>query len=525
MPIVQQGALNTTALVVPDLYVVIVPPSVLNLNGVPTNKIGMVGTASWGPVNVPTQFGSAAGYAAVFGPVINRAFDMGTHVATAVQQGAQNFLGVRVTDGTDTHASVEDNTTTPDITFTAKYTGSLGNGITVQLAPGTSSSLWNVTVALAGYNPDLFIGISGTGAAFWSNLASAINNGQSAAFRGPSQLITATAGSGTAAPTSATYSLTGGTDGTTTITSSVLIGSNSVSPNTGMYALANQGVSIGDLCDATDTTTWSVIEQFGLANGIYFVNAFPAGSTVAADVTAKQTAGIDQYSMKVMHGDWIWWRDQTNDITRLVSPQGFVAGLLGNLSPNESTLNKGLYAVIGSQKSGAPGSPQQATYSTADLTSLFENGIDVITNPVPGGAYWGVRGGFNASAGTGQGEGDDSYTRMTNYLASTLEAGMGCYVGRNITLSLLANITATLLNFMQNLMAQNVLALGIDGSLPFSVVCNSTNNSQTSTGQGNVVAAVQVRYTAINKKFIVNMQGGQTVTVSQAIVPQNSQLA
>ena len=48
MPIVQQGSINTTALVVPDLYVEIVPPQNLLLNGVPTNVVGVVGTASWG---------------------------------------------------------------------------------------------------------------------------------------------------------------------------------------------------------------------------------------------------------------------------------------------------------------------------------------------------------------------------------------------------------------------------------------------------------------------------------------------
>ena len=53
MPIVQQGSINTTALVVPDLYVQIVPPQNLVLNGVPTNVVGVVGTASWGPVGHP----------------------------------------------------------------------------------------------------------------------------------------------------------------------------------------------------------------------------------------------------------------------------------------------------------------------------------------------------------------------------------------------------------------------------------------------------------------------------------------
>ena len=56
---------------------------------------------------------------------------------------------------------------------------------------------------------------------------------------------------------------------------------------------------------------------------------------------------------------------------RLVSPQGFAAGRLANLSPEQSSLNKQLYGVIGSQKSGLPGSGQTTSYSSADLAALL----------------------------------------------------------------------------------------------------------------------------------------------------------
>ena len=61
--IAQQGAINTTALIVPDLYVQIVAPQVSQLNGVPTNVLGIVGTATWGPVNAPVDIGDMAAYA------------------------------------------------------------------------------------------------------------------------------------------------------------------------------------------------------------------------------------------------------------------------------------------------------------------------------------------------------------------------------------------------------------------------------------------------------------------------------
>ena len=176
MPIVQQGSINTTALVVPDLYVQIVPPQNLVLNGVPTNILGVVGTASWGPVGQPVTVATMADYAVSFGPIVARKYDMGTQVAMAVQQGAQNFYCVRVTDGTDTAASATAPSTT--VTFTALYTGSIGNQIAVTLGPGSRTSTWRLTVILPGVAPEVFDNVSGTGAAFWTALVAAVNQGQ-----------------------------------------------------------------------------------------------------------------------------------------------------------------------------------------------------------------------------------------------------------------------------------------------------------------------------------------------------------
>ena len=139
MPIVQAGTINTTALVVPDLYVQVVPPQNLVLNGVPTNVVGVVGSASWGPVNQPVVVGSMADYARGFGPIQARRFDMGTQVATAVQQGAQAFRCVRVTDGTDVaanYAMFYGNGGYP-VLLAARYSGSLGNQIGLALQPGS----------------------------------------------------------------------------------------------------------------------------------------------------------------------------------------------------------------------------------------------------------------------------------------------------------------------------------------------------------------------------------------------------
>ena len=160
-----------------------------------------------------------------------------------------------------------------------------------------------------------------------------------------------------------------------------------------MYALRGQGCGIALLADADDPTQWTTQAGFGLQEGIYMILTGPAGDTIQDAVAIKSQAGLDSYSAKLMFGDWLWWSDQVNNTIRLVSPQGFAAGRLANLSPEQSSLNKPLYGVIGSQKSGTPGSGQSTSYSSADLAVLLSAGIDVIANPQPGGSFWGVRGG------------------------------------------------------------------------------------------------------------------------------------
>jgi hypothetical protein len=515
MTIVQQGAINTTALIVPDLYVQIVPPQNLLLNGVPTTIVGVVGTASWGPIGQPAIVATMADYAQNFGPINARKFDMGTAVACAVLQGASDFRCVRVTDGTDTAASLT--LTGTNVVLTALYTGTLGNQIGVTLGAGSKAGSWRLTVGLPGLPPEIYDNIVGSGAAFWAALAAAVNTGQGLQ-RGPSQLIVVNPGSTTVAPTAVSVSFANGTagrDGVATVTAATLVGVD-VPPRHGMYALRTQGCSIGVLADTDDPTQWTTQADFGLSEGLYMILTGPAGDTITNAVTTKQEAGLDTYAAKLMFGDWIWWNDQVNATTRVVSPQGFVAGRLANLSPEQSSLNKPLYGGVGSQTSGQPGSAQATTYSAAELSVLLQAGIDVVTNPQPGGYFWGVRGGHNSSSNAAVD--GDNYTRMTNYIAATLAAGMGQYVGQVINASLFQRIRATQMSFLQAMLSQGLLG-SIDGSLPFNVICDLTNNPPSRTGLGYVQSDAQIQYQAINEKFIVNMEGGQTVQVQMQTLP------
>lgn len=516
MPIVQQGAINTTALLVPDLYVQIVSPQILVLNGVPTNVVGVVGTASWGPANTPVLVGTMSDYVSNFGPVIARKYDMGTQLATAVQQGAQDFRCVRVTDGTDTAAQTAIPGST--VTFTALYTGFLGNSIGVSLQAGSRVGTWRLTVTLPGFQPEVYDNIAGTAGAFWDNLAAAVNTG-TGAQRGRSRLITVSSGGATAPPSQFSITLGSsapGTDGWNSVSAATLIGTDGVA-RTGMYALRGQRCSLGVLADADDWTSWTSQASFGLQEGVYMILAGPAGQSVQDGVNTKNNAGLDTYAVKCLFGDWLWWSDQVNGTIRLVSPQGFAAGRLANLSPEQSGLNKPIYGIVGSQRTGDPSSGQVGTYSNADLAALLGAGLDVVCRPQPGGTYWGLRGGHNTSSLAGTN--GDNYTRLTNYIAATLSTGMGNYIGQVVNSDLFRRIRATLLSFLQNMVSQGLLGATSAGSLPFSVICDWSNNAHSRVALGYVQADVQIQYQSINEKFIVNLEGGQSVQVSSQRLP------
>lgn len=508
MTVVQQGQLNTTALQVPDLYIQIAPPSENFINGVPTNILGIVGTAQWGPVNSPVTLGSLGDAVRAFGNVQARKYDLTTAIWAAVLNGANNIRAVRVTDGTDSAATVAVGST--GVTITAKYTGTLGNQIQYSLAVGTKAGTWKVVLGLPGQAPEIYDNIAPglTGNAVWQAIAAAINTGIGA-LRGPSQLVVATAGASTAAPTAGSGTLSGGTDGTTTISGSVLIGQDTT-PRKGMYALRSTGCQVAMLADCDDSTTWTTQAAFGLSEGVYMIGVGPAGDTISNHVTAVGTAGVDTYAFKLMFGDWCLFNDTVNGVQRLISPQGFIAGLLSALSPEQSGLNKAMYGIIGTQKTLA-----NQVYSNAELQQLAAARTDIITNPIPLGARFGARIGVNSSSS--QAVNGDNYTRLTNYIAYTLNAAMGLYIGQLQTPAQRASASGAISTFLAALQLQGMIGdVNQPTKQPFSVQLNAANNPPDRVALGYERIDVRVTYLSVITKLLINLEGGQTVRITAA---------
>jgi hypothetical protein len=133
----RDGTVDIAAISTPGVAIDIIPPSPF-VGAAPSNIEAFVGVASWGtPNTMQVASGAADGYAKLGTPQV-RYGDLATALAVQLSQGtAGSYRFVRVTDGTDTAASV----TLPGNfgRFTARSSGSLGNSIGVAFAASTAA--------------------------------------------------------------------------------------------------------------------------------------------------------------------------------------------------------------------------------------------------------------------------------------------------------------------------------------------------------------------------------------------------
>jgi hypothetical protein len=517
MPIYPAGGLNTAALTAPDLYIQIQPPKTRYINGVATDILGIVGVGSWGAVNSPMLIGSPGDALQKIGAQQVRKYDLATAIAVSIGLGAPNIRAVRVTDGTDIAATstLKDTAAAVGATLTAFYTGTLGNSLSATLSTGTANASWKLVISLPGVSPEVFDNITGTGLALWQNVVNAVNNGQSG-IRGASQLVIATVGISILAPVAVgqTIAFTAGTDGATTITDSVLVGADGVTGSTrkGMYALRGTGHQVLNLVDVADPTQWPTMLTFGLSEGCYPVTQGAAGASYATVSASLTTAGCDSYALKVMVGDWVYWYDQVNGQQRMIAPATFSAAKIAALAPHQSPLNKPLTNAVSTQRNLL-----QQPYSLAEIGAINTSRLDVITNPCPGGSYFGHRAGLNSSSNpTTNG---DNYTRMTNFLSLTLAASFGYVVGQLQTVDLRRTTKSTIASFLQTLVDQGMIG-DANGGPAFSVQLDASNNSDARVALGYMQCDVQVKYLSVVRYFLVNLEAGQSVTVVVSASPR-----
>jgi hypothetical protein len=350
---------------------------------------------------------------------------------------------------------------------------------------------------------------------FWTNLASVINSGN--AYGGPSMSVVATAATSTTPPSiGTTYTLSGGTDGASGVTDATLMGQDIV-PRKGMYVLRNANVDCFTLCDLSTSADYAAIASFALSETCYAIHATQSGDTIANALATRVNAGIDTPWFKLILGDWAYFYDTYNQVSRLINPSAFGIGIYGNLSPQQSALNKPLQGITATQRSTLG-----QTYSDTELTQINNGGIDVILPPSssPGGYYFSFATGRNCSSNTAAN--GDEYTRMTNFLIRVSQSkAAGSFIGQLQSIQpndqTRANAKALFDGFSAFLASPQV-GLGINGSgiidTPWLVVCDLTNNPPASQARGYLFLTWQVRYLNVIRFFVVKFMGGGNVVVT-----------
>lgn len=341
----------------------------------------------------------------------------------------------------------------------------------------------------------------------WLNLVNAVNNGQTG-LRGPSQIVIASLGTSPNAPNiTATYTLSGGTDGTAGVTDNTLLGSDGLT-RTGMYALRKSGAQVGNLIDCQSSTTWTSQLAFGLQEGIYFHSANPPGTSITNSAAALASAGVDGYGFACLVGDWSYYNDTVNGVQRMVSPATYSSALQAATSPEQSILNSPISGIIATQRS-----LQNLPYSDTEIGQTAQARLEVLTLGAPAGSIFACRTGRNASSDSSRN--GDNYTRMTNYIAFTIASAYGYVPGKVQTINLRRNTKGSMDAFFSNLQTNNMIGDVNNPTNPgWSVQIDAKNNPTSQVALGYMVATVKVIYLSIVRYFLVNIQGGQTVTVT-----------
>ena len=517
-----------------DYVQIIAPPAVVTAEAV--DCFGLIGTASWGPVGTAVYCPNWPGFESQFGSITSAALgdvhDLPSAAYVAFGQGSPSAgleaQVVRVTDGTDTPAQFS-------ATFgviKARYSGSLGNSISITLTNGSAPNTFNVTVTPPSVlgAAEQFVGLPA--ATFNSSLATALATGTLS--RGPSRFMTlipsaqATPLAPLANPT--TLSLSGGSDGRA-VTSANMLGSNAAFPFTGLYALQDvtPAPSEVNFVGLTDQSIAAAALAEALVSGYGIVFDLPTGNYTATTASAAITAAGISSPAWAWSGNWIYWFDPANQVTRFTAPGPFMVGMIATLGPQENPGNEQILLITATERSVAFGTGSLASggggIAQNEVGVLANAGILMVSLPIPQGQVWGLcHGQSTAPAGPTKGM---EYWRMTNFLARSAASILGLFVDETQSIQpddpLRKNLTAASNNFLASLGPGSVTGGSgvIDG---YSVTCALSTaagqaggngiNTPTSIAAGFVYCLWQVRYLGIARFVILGLQGGNNVTVA-----------
>jgi len=102
---------------------------------------------------------------------------------------------------------------------------------------------------------------------------------------------------------------------------------------------------------------------------------------------------------------------------------------------------------------------------------------------------------------------------MTNFLSLTIAKSFGDVMGQNHTPDLRRETKSTLESFLSNLEMLKMIG-DPNGGPAFMVRLDAGNNPYARVALGYMTADVQVKYLNVVRYFLVNLEGGGSVSIS-----------
>jgi uncharacterized protein len=499
---------NLNNLTVDDEYFMEVPV-VQGASNAPKGNIGLVGTFSRGPLNTPTLITSYNDLVKKFGEVDVALTLTGTLDARGIfKQGNANVYVVRV-DGKAAAASapatvvLKDSQATPGtvLTLTAETNGTWGNSLIAVVATGTIAGTFKISLQY------------GAESETWDNLViqqpetpivGAVLASTVFSPNGLSQLCNATF-PGTPnlnSPKAGTFPLAGGLDGGLTAPTDY-IGANTAGVKTGLFALDSAPVNIVFCAGQSDPTinqalmdnTANITMSGGLPRTA--VITFPQGTQIPGLNTIVSNFDTDRATAAY---PWQQIFDPITGTSPIVSPLGYMAGLIAQLLPHQSTGNKAINGILGSDPA--------VNIGPSELTTMAQLQINAIGVPTPAGPL-GVRGGFSLSK-----SGDSQFyaRRMRDYIDQLVFTIGGQFVDDPITDDLMRQVRQSVDNILQPM--KDPAAVQDKMIADYRIICDSTNNPASSISQNRLLCDYAVKLLNMNRFMIFRTQIGAGVVIT-----------
>lgn len=389
-------------------------------------------------------------------------------------------------------------------TVTAKYKGVAGNSITLTVATASDgdSNHFNLTATVTG--------ASGTTTEIYPNLNFSGTGADSVVNLTNSKLLASITKGTSGRPTSGTYSMTGGSDGT--VTAADYVGTQGTG-NKGVALLEGEK-SVRIVCCGDCGNTFRATVNAGLAShAIYmgdrvaFING-DSGQTVAQAVTNVATYTRSEYV--VYCAPWFYTYDDVTGALQLVPPSPMMASLAALTSPSTSIAWKD--SEQGDKLARIVRLETDYGNGAADCT---EAGIACFIREEDGG--YRVEAGVTTIAPSDPSKKNLTRTRMGIYIASSLMKAMRPFTDA-------PNVAANhvpMLGMTQNLLEDlKKAATNNPNHSPhiedYALLSPDLFNSSTELAAGDYTIPIDVKVSSAQERIFLSIQHGESVVVKAA---------